>query len=101
MAPFRFARSFRNVEEILAVRDVTINYEAICEWCEKFGQTYAKGFRRSRLRPGDKWHLDEMVIKINSRDHYLWRAVDQDGNMLDISRVAGIKRRPSGSFESC
>ena len=81
---FRFALSYRNVEEILAVRGVTLTYETVREWCLKFGQTYANGLRRRRPRPGDKWHLDEMFIKINGKDHYLWRAVDQDGNVLDI-----------------
>ncbi|MDQ3688339.1 MAG: IS6 family transposase [Acidobacteriota bacterium] len=82
--PFRFALSFRDVEEILRVRGVIMNYETIREWSLKFGQTYANGLRRRRPRPGDKWHLDEMFIKMNGEDHYLWRAVDQDGNVLDI-----------------
>ncbi len=81
---FRFALSYRDVEEILRVRGVIVTYEAIREWCLKFGQTYANGLRRRRPRPGDKWHLDEVFIKINGKDHYLWRAVDQDGNVLDI-----------------
>jgi len=50
----------------------------------KFGQTYANGLRRKSLRPGDRWHLDEVFLKINGRHHYLWRAVDQDGDLLDI-----------------
>jgi putative transposase len=66
------------------MRGVTLTYEAIREWCLKFGQTFANELRRRRPRPGDKWHLDEMFIKINGKDHYLWRAVDQDGNVLDI-----------------
>ncbi len=81
---FRFALSYRDVEEIMAMRGVKLTYEAIREWCLKFGQTYANQLRRRRPRPGDKWHLDEMFIKINGKDHYLWRAVDQDGNVLDI-----------------
>jgi putative transposase len=81
---FRFALSFRDVEEIMAMRGVTLSYEAIREWSRKFGQIYANELRRRRPRPGDKWHLDEMFIKINGKDHYLWRAVDQDGNVLDI-----------------
>jgi putative transposase len=54
------------------------------QWCRKFGQTYANGLRRRRPRPGDKWHLDEVFIKIGGKTHYLWRAVDQEGNVLDI-----------------
>ncbi len=56
----------------------------IRRWCQKFGQTYANGLRRRRPRPGDKWHLDEVFIKIGGKTHYLWRAVDQDGNVLAI-----------------
>ncbi len=81
---FRFALSFRDVEEIMAVRGIVVSYEAIREWCLKFGQTYANGLRRRRPRPGDKWHLDEVFIRINGRTHYLWRAVDQEGEVLDI-----------------
>ena len=81
---FRFALSFRDVEEMLAMRGVTLSYETIREWCLKFGQTYANGLRRRSSRPGDRWHLDEVFLKINGRPHYLWRAVDQDGDVLDI-----------------
>jgi len=81
---FRFALSFRDVEEILAVRGVSLSYETVREWCLKFGQTYANGLRHKSPRPGDQWHLDEVFLKINGRLHYLWRAVDQDGDVLDI-----------------
>lgn len=81
---FRFTLSFRDVEEMLAMRGVTLSYETIREWCLKFGQTYANGLRRRSPRPGDRWHLDEVFLKINGRVHYLWRAVDQDGDVLDI-----------------
>jgi len=81
---FRFALSFRDVEEMLAMRGVTLTYESVREWCLKFGQTYANGLRHKSPRPGDRWHLDEVFLKINGRRHYLWRAVDQDGDVLDI-----------------
>src|SRR5258706_8344682 len=81
---FRFALSFRDVEEILAMRGVSLSYETVREWCLKFGQTYANGLRRRSPRPGDRWHFDEVFLKINGRIHYLWRAVDQDGDALDI-----------------
>ena len=81
---FRFALSFRDVEELLAERGVIVTYETIRRWSRKFGQTYANGLRHRRPRPGDKWHLDEVFISINGARHYLWRAVDQDGNVLDI-----------------
>jgi putative transposase len=63
---------------------VIVSYESIRRWCLKFGQAYANSLRRRRPRPGDKWHLDEVFIKINGEQKYLWRAVDQDGNVLDI-----------------
>ena len=81
---FRFSLSFRDVEEMLAMRGVCVSYETIREWCLKFGQTYANSLRRKSPRPGDRWHLDEVFLKINGRLHYLWRAVDQDGDVLDI-----------------
>ena len=81
---FRFALSFRDVEDLMSSRGVSLTYETVREWCLKFGQTYANGLRRKSLRPGDRWHLDEVFLKINGRHHYLWRAVDQDGDPLDI-----------------
>ena len=81
---FRFNLSYRDVEELLAARGVVVTYETVRQWCRKFGQTYAHQLRRRRARPGDKWHLDEVFLKINGKKHYLWRAVDQDGNVLDI-----------------
>ncbi len=81
---FRFALSFRDVEEIMAMRGVLLTYETIRAWCRKFGQTFAHELRRRRRpQPGDKWHLDEVLIKINGKVQYLWRAVDQNGNVLD------------------
>ncbi len=81
---FRFSLSFREVEELMSSRGVSLTYETVREWCLKFGQTYANGLRRKSPRPGDRWHLDEVFLKINGRSHYLWRAVDQDGDVLDI-----------------
>jgi putative transposase len=81
---YRFYLSYRDVEELLFVRGITVTYEAIRNWCRKFGQQYANQLRRQRPRPGDTWHLDEVLHTINGARHYLWRAVDQDGNVLDI-----------------
>ncbi|MET8421013.1 IS6 family transposase [Streptomyces sp. NPDC005134] len=81
---FRFPLSFREVEELMLERGVIMSYETIRRWCLKFGQSYANSLRRQRPRPGDKWHLDEVFITINGEQKYLWRAVDQDGNVLDI-----------------
>ncbi|MDP9312110.1 MAG: IS6 family transposase [Chloroflexota bacterium] len=80
----RFALSFRDVEELLFARGVEVTYESVRQWCLKFGQQFANQLRRQRARPGDKWHLDEVFLKINGKTSYLWRAVDQDGNVLDI-----------------
>jgi putative transposase len=80
----RFLLSYRDVEELLAERGITVSYEIVRQWCQKFGQTFAGRLRRRRLRPGDKWHMDEVQLKINGRRHWLWRAVDQDGAVLDI-----------------
>ncbi|MFD7379859.1 IS6 family transposase [Streptomyces mirabilis] len=81
---FRFPLSFREVEELMLERGVVVSYETVRRWCRKFGQSYADALRRRRPRPGDKWHLDEVFVKINGERKYLWRAVDQDGNVLDI-----------------
>jgi transposase-like protein len=80
----RFPLSFREVEELMLQRSVVVSYETIRQWCAKFGQVYANRLRRRRARPGDRWHLDEVFIRINGTIHYLWRAVDQHGNVLDV-----------------
>ena len=81
---FRFSLSFRDVEELLAQRGILVTYETVRQWCLKFGQIYANELRRRRPPCGDKWHLDEVVLTIRGKKQYLWRAVDQDGNILDI-----------------
>jgi putative transposase len=81
---FRFSLSYRDVELLLAERGLIVSYETIRQWCLKFGKGYARKLRRRRGQPGDKWHIDEVFIKINGKTHYLWRAVDQEGIVLDI-----------------
>jgi transposase-like protein len=81
---FRFPLSFRGVEELMLERGVIVSYETVRRWCLKFGQSYANALRRRRPRPGDTWHLDEVFITISGGRKYLWRAVDQDANVLDI-----------------
>ncbi len=81
---FRFSLSYRDVEEVLAERGIVVTYETVRQWCLKFGQSYANQLRRRRARSGDKWFMDEVFLKINGKTSYLWRAVDQDGNVLDI-----------------
>ena len=80
----RFCVSFRDVEELLAQRGITVSYEAIRLWCIKFGPEYARRLKRRQGRLGDTWHLDEVFIKIQGERQYLWRAVDQDGDVIDI-----------------
>lgn len=80
----RFPLSFREVKELMLERGVTVSYETVRRWCAKFGQAYANALRCRQPRPGDKWHLDEVFIRINGEQRYLWRAVDQGGNVLDI-----------------
>src|SRR5215471_6334323 len=80
----RFTLSYRDVEELLCERGITVSHEAIRTWCRKCGQAYANQRRHRRARPGDTWHLDEVFLTINGQRHSLWRAVDQDDNVLDI-----------------
>jgi putative transposase len=79
-----FGLSLRDVELLLAERGIVVSYETVRRWCKKFGQSFADRLRRRRPRPGDKWHMDEVFIRIRGVQHYLWRAVDQDGVVLDI-----------------
>ena len=95
---FRFALSFRDLEEMLAQRGGVLTYETIRSWCLKFGQTYANDLRRRSPRPGDKWYLDEVFLKINGSIHYLWRAVDQDGEVLDIMVQSRRDKRAAKKF---
>src|SRR6202022_1709663 len=81
---FRFCLSYRDVEEMMAERGVVVTYETIRDWSQKFGATYAKRLRSRTPRPGDRWHPDEVYLSINGELQYLWRAVDQDGEVLDI-----------------
>jgi len=81
---FRFHLSFRDVQDLLAERGLIVSHETVRQWCSKFGATFAAGLRRRRVRAGDKWHLDEVALKIRGTRHWLWRAVDQHGVVLDI-----------------
>jgi hypothetical protein len=99
---FRFPLSFREVEELMLVRGVAVSYETIRRWCAKFRQAYANQLGRRRPRPGDKWHLDEVFVGINGRLRYLWRAVDQHGNVLTFSSShAETRWPPSDSSVNC
>jgi len=80
----RFRLSFRDVEDLLAERCIIVTYETIRHWCQKFGPDYARKLKRRQGRLGDTWHLDELFLKINGELRYLWRAVDQDGDVIVI-----------------
>src|SRR3954464_3532445 len=80
----RFTLSYRDVEELLAERGLEISYETARRWVLKFGPGFARRLRRSRPRPSDRWHLDEMVVRIAGKRMYLWRAVDHEGEVIDM-----------------
>lgn len=81
---FKFTLSLRDVEEALAERGIDVSYETVRCWAEKFGRSIAANIRRSRPRPGSVWHLDVMVARIIGRRMFMWRAVDQEGEVLDV-----------------
>ena len=89
----RFGLSVRDVEDLLAERGVTVTYETIRQWCLTFGLEYARQLRTRRGRQGGTWYLDEVFVRIRGRQHYLWRAVDEDGDMIDILVQSRRSRR--------
>src|ERR1700694_1014561 len=80
----RFTLSYRDVEDLLAERGLDISYETVRRWVLKLGPLIARKLRQRRPRPSDRWHLDEMVVRIAGRRMYLWRAVDHEGEILDV-----------------
>ena len=80
----RFCLSFRDAEDLLAQRGIRVTYETIRYWCQTFGPVYARRLRHRRGRMGDTWYLDELFVTMQGRQHYLWRAVDEDGDVIDI-----------------
>ena len=81
---YRFSLSFRDIESLMAEKGVVITYESIRLWCLKFGQIFSKKLKAKHTGYGDQWFLDEVFCKINGQMVYLWRAVDQDGQTIDI-----------------
>ena len=81
---YRFNLSHRNFWDLLAERCITVNYETIRRWCIKFGATYARRLKRWHRGYGDTFYIDEVFVEINGKQHYLWRAVDQDGEVVDV-----------------
>ncbi len=94
----RFCLSFRDVEDLLAERGILVSYETIRQWCRKFGPEYARRLKRRQGRLGDTWHLDELFVNIRGQQHYLWRAVDQDGDVIDILLQPRCDRRAAERF---
>ncbi|MBT4522682.1 MAG: IS6 family transposase [Halieaceae bacterium] len=80
----RFNLSHRDIEDILAERGITVSREAIRLWCNKFGAIYTRRLKRKHRGYGDTFYIDEVFVKINGKQHYLWRAVDQDGEVVDV-----------------
>jgi len=94
----RFCLSFRDVEDLLAERGIIVSYEAIRQWCSKFGPDYARRLKKKQGRLGDTWYLDELFIRINGQQQYLWRAVDQDGDVIDILLQSRRDQRAAERF---
>ena len=80
----RFCLSFREVEELLAERGGTVTYETVRRWCQRFGPDYARKLKKHQGRVGDTRHIDEVFVTIQGQRHYLYRAVNQDGDVIDI-----------------
>ncbi len=81
---YRFNLSHRDIEDLLAVRGIVVSYESVRLWCNKFGPRYARRLKRRHQGFGDTFLIDEVFVKINGIQHYLWRAVDQDGEVVDV-----------------
>ena len=81
---YRFTMSLRDVEDLLAERGIDVSYETVRCWANKFGPAIAANIRKARGRADSVWHLDEMVVRINGKRMYMWRAVDKEGEVLDI-----------------
>ena len=94
----RFCLSFRDVEDLLAERGIMVSYETIRQWSRKFGPEFARTLKRRQGRLGDTWHLDEVFVNIRGQQHYLWRAVDQDGDVIDLLLQPRRDRRAAERF---
>ena len=81
---YRFCLSYRDVEDLLAERGIKVSYETVRRWCIRFGPVYANRLRKRSGPGGDQWFVDEVFIRIDGQQHYLFRAVDQDGQVLDV-----------------
>jgi len=89
---YRFSLSHRDIEDLLAEREITVSYESIRLWCNKFGLKYVRRLKKKHQGYGDTFFIDEVFVKIDGKQHYLWRAVDQDGEIVDVF----LQRRRDG-----
>ncbi|MBV9467769.1 MAG: IS6 family transposase [Abitibacteriaceae bacterium] len=95
---YRFCLSYRDIEEMLAQRGITVSYQAIRYWCRKFGLTFARAIRRRQSNVSTPWYVEEVFLKIGGKLHYLFRAVDQDGQVLDILLQSRRHKRAALKF---
>jgi putative transposase len=95
---YTFPLSYRDIEKMMLYRGIEVTYESIRKWCKKFAQAYANQIRRRRPKPADKWHLDEVVITIKGQQYYLWRAVEAEGQVLDILMQRHRDKRAAKKF---
>lgn len=99
---YRFCLSFRDIEDLLAERGITVSYETVRRWCTKFGPRYANRLRKRFDACGDTWHVDEVFVRIRGEWHYLYRAVDPDGDVIDIQvQKRRDKRAAKRFFRKC
>ena len=94
----RFNLSHRDIEDMLSERGITVSYEAIRLWCIKFGPKYARRLKRKHQGYGDTLYIDEIFVKIRGKQHYLWRAADQDGEVVDVYLQARRDRTAAKHF---
>jgi putative transposase len=95
---YTFPLSYRDIEKMMLYRGIEVTYESLRKWCKKFAQTYAHQIRHRRPKPADKWHLDEGVITIKDQQYDLWRAVEAEGQVLDILMQRHRDKRAAKKF---
>jgi len=94
----RFCLSFREVEKLLAEQGITVTYESVRQWCQKFGPDYARKLQKRQERLGDTWHIDEVFVSIQGEQQYLWRAVDQDADTINMLMQRRRNTHAAGRF---